>query len=753
MTEDNTLVHPEDSERRPLRDYTRSAYLNYAMYVVLDRALPSLADGLKPVQRRILYAMSELGLKNSAKYKKSARTVGDVLGKFHPHGDSACYEAMVLMAQPFSYRYPMVDGQGNWGSTDDPKAFAAMRYTESRLSPYADLMLSELDQGTVEWGENFDGTLQEPLLLPARLPNVLLNGSTGIAVGMATDIPPHNLREVAAACIWLLDHPKAGLEEMLNCVKGPDLPTGGEIVTPQADLQALYRTGRGSFRARASWHVQDGEVVITELPSQVSGSKLLEQLGQQMQAKKLPLVSDLRDESDHEHPIRLVIVPRSGKVDLEQLMGHLFATTDLERSYRVNLNMIGLDGRPQVKPLDVLLREWVQYRLSVVRLRLEHRLEKVLARIHILDGLMTAYLNIDEVIEIIRTEDAPRDVLMARFGLSSLQADAILDLRLRHLARLEEVRIRGEQDNLGKERDSLQQILGSDRRLRTLVKKEIRADAERFGDDRRTLLVERPPARALVEQDMHSAEPITVILSDRGWIRAAKGHEADPRGLSYRSGDKFGFAARGKSQDPCIILDDEGRTYLIPAHQLPSARGYGEPLTKWVTPASGARFRGLMLDTPDSLWLLASDAGYGFVASLEQLTSRNKSGKAVLTLPQGAAVMPPVCVRDYEREWLGVLTTEGRLLVYPVAQLPRMARGKGNKLIGIPAEALASGAEKVQDMVVFGENDQLRLLAGKRHMKLQFNDLDHYQGERGRRGQRLPRGFQKADAIEVMPAE
>jgi len=738
-----------DTEKLSLRDFTEKAYLDYSMYVILDRALPNIGDGMKPVQRRIVYAMSELGLKATAKYKKSARTVGDVLGKFHPHGDSACYEAMVLMAQPFSYRYPLVDGQGNWGSPDDPKSFAAMRYTESRLAPYAELLLKELAQGTVNWVPNFDGTMDEPEVLPARLPNVLLNGGTGIAVGMATDIPSHNLREVASACCHLLDYPQATLEDLCNIVRGPDMPTEAEIITPAADLRQIYTTGRGSFRMRAIWSREDGEVVVTALPAQVSGAKILEQIAAQMQQKKLPMVSDLRDESDHENPTRLVIVPRSNRVDCDQLMAHLFATTDLERSYRVNLNMIGIDGRPQVKDLRQILTEWLSWRTSVVRRRLEYRLQKVRDRLHILEGLMVAYLNIDEVIAIIREEEKPKDELMRRFGLTDVQADAILDLKLRHLARLEEMKIRGEQDELNEERQRLEQTLGSDELMRTLIREEIEAAAEEFGDARRSPLAERGEARAFSEKDLLSADPVTVVLSKQGWIRAAKGHDIDAGGLSYKSGDGFKLACAGRMNQPTVLLDSTGRSYTLDTHALPSARGQGEPVTGHISLPKGAVVDALLCGRDEDAVLLASDAGYGFVTRVDQLTSKTKNGKAALTLPKGAKVLQPVLVPSGDA-LLAAISSEGRLLVFPVSELPELARGKGNKIINIPSARAAAGEELMTHIMLLGPEDTLMVHAGRQHLKLKGAELEHYRGDRGRRGNKLPRGYQRVDGMEVI---
>ncbi|WDM58927.1 DNA topoisomerase IV subunit A [Pseudomonas sp. NEEL19] len=736
-------------ERRSLADFTEQAYLNYSMYVIMDRALPHIGDGLKPVQRRIVYAMSELGLDADAKHKKSARTVGDVLGKFHPHGDSACYEAMVLMAQPFSYRYTLVDGQGNWGAPDDPKSFAAMRYTEARLSRYAEVLLSEVGQGTVDWVPNFDGTLQEPAVLPARLPNILLNGTTGIAVGMATDVPPHNLREVASACVRLLDEPKATIEQLCEHIQGPDYPTEAEIVTPRAEILKMYESGRGSIRMRAVYRVEDGDIVVTALPHQVSGAKVLEQIAAQMQAKKLPMVADLRDESDHENPCRIVIIPRSNRVDADELMQHLFATTDLESSYRVNVNIIGLDGRPQLKNLRTILVEWLEFRTHTVRRRLQHRLDKVEKRLHLLDGLLTAFLNLDEVIHIIRTEDHPKQALIARFGLTEIQAEYILETRLRQLARLEEMKIRGEQDELLKEQAKLQALLGSEAKLRKLVRSELIKDAETYGDDRRSPIVERAEAKALSENELMPTEPVTVVLSERGWIRCAKGHDIDATGLSYKAGDGFKAAAAGRSNQFAVLIDSTGRSYSLAAHSLPSARGQGEPLTGRLTPPPGATFDCVLLPEDDALYVVASDAGYGFVVKGEDLQAKNKAGKGLLSLPNGAKVMTPRPVANREQDWLAAVTTEGRLLVFKVSDLPQLGKGKGNKIIGVPGDRVASREEFVTDLAVIADGATLVLQAGKRTLSLKPDDLEHYKGERGRRGSKLPRGFQRVDSLQV----
>ena len=739
-----------DVEQLSLRDYAEKAYLDYSMYVILDRALPHIGDGLKPVQRRIVYAMSELGLKASAKYKKSARTVGDVIGKFHPHGDSAAYEAMVLMAQDFSYRYPLIDGQGNWGSPDDPKSFAAMRYTESRLTAYAEVLLSELGQGTVDWQPNFDGTLEEPTVLPAQVPNLLLNGTTGIAVGMATDIPPHNLNEVVAATIHLLDLPKATVADLCKHIKGPDFPTEAEIITPADELKTLYETGRGALRVRAAYAIEDGAVVIHALPYQVSGAKVLEQIAAQMQARKLPMVSDLRDESDHEHLTRLVLVPRSNRIDLDGVMSHLFATTDLERTYRVNLNVIGIDGRPAVKSLVTILKEWLAFRKATVKRRLQHRLERVERRLHILEGYLVAFLNIDEVIRIIREEDEPKPVLMKTFKISDVQAEAILDLKLRNLAKLEEMKIRGEQDELAEERDGLKKTLGSDARLKTLIKRELKVVVETHGDDRRAPLTEREEAKAFSELELTTADPLTIVLSEKGWIRAAKGHDIDPAALSYKSGDGFRFAARGKSNLPTVVLDSTGRAYTLPTHQLPSARGQGEPLTGRINPPSGATFEGLLTGAEGDRYLLASDAGYGFVVQFGQLQAKNKAGKAVLTLPKGAHVLPPAAIAQGEEPLVVVATNEGRMLVFPLTDLPEMARGKGNKLIGIPSARAAAREEFVAGLCVVTEGDTLQVTSGGHYRNFKWSELEHFRGERGRRGSKLPKGYQRVTHLEVV---
>ena len=730
-------------ERVPMATFTEKAYLAYSMYVILDRALPHIGDGLKPVQRRIVYAMSDLGLSSRSKPKKAARTVGDVLGKFHPHGDSACYEAMVHMAQPFAYRYPIVDGHGNWGSQDDPKSFAAMRYTEAKLTAYARVLLAELGQGTVDWVPNFDGTLKEPTLLPAALPNLLLNGTSGIAVGMSTDVPPHNLREVATALMRLLDRPNTSLSQLMQHIQGPDFPTGGVLVSSPGDIEQVYRTGTGSLRLRASYEIENGEIVITELPHQASGAKVLEQIATQMRAKKLPMMDDLRDESDHECPTRLVLTPRSNRVDVARLMSHLFATTDLERTVRVNCNVIGVDGRPRVYGLKPLLEEWIGFRTATVRRRIEHRLNRVTARLHVLEGLLIAYLNIDEVIAIIREEDEPKPVLMARFDLSDAQAESILELKLRNLAKLEEMKLRGEQADLMEERAELEVTLGSQEKLNDLIKRELAELAETHGDDRRTEIDDKQaPAQAIAEADLVTSDPVTVILSERGWARAAKGHEIDAEALSYRSGDGFLASAPGRSNQLAVFIDSTGRAYSLAAHTLPSARGQGEPLSGHVNPPDGASFCTVLTGAPQDRWILASSAGYGFIVRLEDLYSRTKAGKAVLRVPDGHTVVAAAPVGEKAR-WIAAASSDGRLLVFDLKELPELGKGKGIRILGLPP---ATGAT-LAGLCAFGERQRVRIKALDRWMTLRYKDLDRYRGNRGRRGLLLPRGWQKVERV------
>ena len=750
MTMQDQELNFEGVERQPLRTFTEKAYLDYSMYVILDRALPAIGDGLKPVQRRIIYAMGELGLAAANKHKKAALTVGDVLGKFHPHGDTACYEAMVLMAQPFSYRYPIVDGQGNWGSQDDPKSFAAMRYTEAKLTRYAEVLLAELSDGTVDWVPNYDGSREEPSMLPARLPNLLLNGTTGIAVGMATDIPPHNLREVANACIHLLEEPEATTAALMKHIKGPDLPTGAEIISPRSDLKEFYDKGVGSFKARATYEIEEGNVVITAFPYQVSPTRVQEQIAEQMRAKKLPMLEDLRDESDHENPVRLVLVPRSNRIDMVEVMNHLFATTDLERNYRVNLNIIGLDGRPRVMGLSAILTEWLEFRIATVTRRLQYRLERVNRRLHILEGLLVVYLNLDEVIRIIRREDEPKPVLMKRFKLSDEQAEEILNTRLRHLARLEEMKIREEQKQLAAEREELEALLKSKSRLKKLVAAEIRQDAEKHGDERRTRIVEREAAQAIDETTLIANEPVSVVLSTGGWVRSAKGHEIDPHTLSYKSGDGFQSMARGRSLQAAVFIDSTGRTYSLPAHSLPSARGQGEPLSGRLNPPDGAKFAGVMMGEPEDLWLLASDAGYGFTVRLKELLTDRRAGKTILNVPDNAMVLPPTLVPSPDSLVVAV-SSEGKLLAFPVKDLPEMPRGKGNKIYDIPGKKAAARAELMTGVAVVPPGGALILSGGEKQKTLDWSDLKAYRGQRAQRGAVLPRGWpRKVDRLEAV---
>jgi topoisomerase-4 subunit A len=737
-------------EQLPLAKFTEDAYLNYSMYVIMDRALPHIGDGLKPVQRRIVFAMSELGLSALSKHKKSARTVGDVLGKYHPHGDSACYEAMVLMAQPFSYRYPLIDGQGNWGAPDDPKSFAAMRYTESRLSAFSEVLLSEIGQGTTDWKPNFDGTMKEPELLPARLPHILLNGITGIAVGMATDVPPHNVREVANACIHLIDNPKADLDQLIDIVQGPDYPTEAEIITPRREIKKIYETGRGSFKSRAVYTIEQGEIVISALPHRVSGGKILKDIAKQMIDKKLPMVADLRDESDRDNPTRLVVVPRSNRVDLEALMHHLFASTDLEVNHKVNLNMIGLDKRPQVKGLVKILTEWLVYRKETVRRRLQFRLDKIETRLHLLEGLLIAYLNIDEVIEIIRTFDDSKAELMSRFDLSERQAHAILEIKLRQLAKLEEIQIRGEMAELSEEQKKLTLLLGSDKRLNTLIKKEIKADALKYGDDRRSPLIERLEAKALTEKELMPSESVTVVLSTQGWVRSAKGHEVDSVALSYKSGDEYLCQAKGKSNQSCIFIDATGRAYSLDAHSLPSARSQGEPLTGRFNQNDNVSFVNILMGEESDRYIISSDHGYGFIAKFSDINSRNKNGKALINLSENALLMPTQKLSENEKDLCLTISNEGRMLVFPVNSLPNLSKGKGNKMINIMAAKATKREEFVTILKIIPEDGAVTLHAGKRKLTLKPADLVPYQGERGRRGSKLPRGLQRVDKVEVV---
>ena len=735
------------TETLSLEEYTEKAYLDYSMYVILDRALPHIGDGLKPVQRRIVYAMSELGLSAVSKHKKSARTVGDVLGKFHPHGDSACYEAMVLMAQSFSYRYPLVDGQGNWGSADDPKSFAAMRYTESRLTKYAKVLLKELAEGTVNWKPNFDGSLHEPKLLPARLPNVLLNGGMGIAVGMATDIPPHNLGEIVNACLHLLDHPEASLEDICQYVIAPDYPTHAEIITPANDIRSLYQNGKGSIKMRALWQQEGNDIVINALPYHTSGAKVLEQIAQQMRAKKLPMVADLRDESDHETPTRLVITPRSNRIDLNRLMLHLFASTDLERSYRVNMNMIGVDGRPHVKNLLTILNEWLRFRRATIIRRTQWRLDKVEDRLHILQGLLIAYQHIDEIIHIIRTEATPNSLIRQRFNTSERQADAILNIRLKHLVRLEEGILKKEQKGLLKEQKALSSLLQSSLLLTRLIKRELKEDVKEYSDPRRSPVVSRELSKVFDENALVPSEPITVILSKMGWIRAAKGHEIDPTSLNYKQGDAFQAAALGRSNQQAVLLDSTGRCYALLAHSLPSARGQGDPLSGRFYSPAGAHFLSVISAKSEAHYLMVSSFGYGFICQFKHMIGRTKKGKSIVTVPKDATVLPPSKITQIKTDLIAIVSSTGYLLIIPLSELPQLSRGKGNKLMNIPLKSLKSGEEKVVAILAIPKGSQLLIHSGKRYKRLSGNGLTAYVGECGQRGKQLPRGYQKVSSL------
>jgi topoisomerase-4 subunit A len=734
------LAH-QATENRSVAEFTEQAYLNYAMYVIMDRALPHISDGLKPVQRRIVYAMSELGLKHSGKPKKSARTVGDVLGKYHPHGDSACYEAMVLMAQPFSYRYPFIEGQGNWGSPDDPKSFAAMRYTEAKLSQYSEVLLSELGQGTCDWQDNFDGSMKEPVTLPARIPNILLNGTTGIAVGMATDIPPHNLREVVKGTIALIRNPNLSDEKVAEYIPAPDLPTKAEIITPPEELLKIQSTGRGSYRMRSVYRIEKNEIVITDLPYQVSGSKVISQIADQMQAKKLPLVSDVRDESDHQNPTRLVIVLRSNRIDAEAVMSHLFATTDLESSYRVNMNMIGADGRPQVKSIRRILLEWIEIRKETVTRRLQYHLNKIEKRLHILGGLIIAYLNIDEVIRIIREEEQPKVELMSRFNIDDIQAEAILELKLRHLARLEEMEMRREQEELEAKAALIREQLANPESLKTLIINELKDDAKKYGDDRRSPIVHREEATAMSEQDFMPADPVTVVLSEAGWIRSAKGHEVDAENLNFRAGDQYLSHAQGKSNQRVYVLDESGRSYALAINSLPSARGLGEPLSSKLSPASGIGFKQVFIADDEAEVIALSSKGYGFKTQAKQLDTNAKAGKAFLTLPENATVMPLTSVDQATH--LALLTSTGRLLILELSELPVLNKGKGNKLIQLEEK------DQIVFMTRLTLDEILQVVAGQQQLKLKGDDLQKYIGKRASKGQLLPRGYQKANKLLV----
>ena len=739
----------EDNERLPFQDFTEKAYLNYSMYVILDRALPHIGDGLKPVQRRIIYSMSQLGLLSTAKFKKSARTVGDVLGKFHPHGDTACYEAMVLLAQPFSLRYPLLEGQGNWGDPNDPKSFAAMRYTESRLSKYAQIFLAELGQGTVDWATNFDGTLEEPVILPARLPNVLLNGSTGIAVGMATSILPHNLREVTKALIHLID--KADINQICKFIKGPDFPTSAEVITPALEIKKIYKTGRGRIKMRAKFHIEDNEIIFFALPHHASTEKIQEQVTAQMEAKKLPMVSDIRDESDHEEPTRLVLTPRSNRVDLEALTDHLFATTDLEKSFSFNMNVIGINGKPRLKNLLEFLTEWLEFRADTIKKKLNFRLEKISNRLHILKGLLTAFLNIDEVIQIIRSDDTPKKRLIKAFSLTDIQAAAILEIRLRQLAKLEEIKIKSELKELEAQRKHLEKILENEKAFKEYMKEEIRSDAKKYGDKRRSPIKRRKEAEKFSITDVIEIEPVTIILSKNGWIRSAKGHDIDPENVKFKSGDSLSGYLRTKSDKPIIFFDNVGRSYMLYSHTLPSARGNGEPLTGHLSIAADAHIKFMLSGEDFNYFLMGSDRGYGFIVKFTNLLTNYKNGKAVVTLKENSQLLHPQKIIDLEKDHVAAVTSLGRLLIFSLNQLPNLQKGMGNKIISIPKKEFnSSDGERLKFLKILPLHSILIIHSGKHFFRLTSDKQKDYTGMRGHRGKKLPRGFQNVNRVEIV---
>ncbi len=730
-----------------LKDYAEESYLNYSMYVILDRALPHLGDGMKPVQRRILYAMSELGLNAASKYKKSARTVGDVIGKFHPHGDSAAYEAMVLMAQNFSFRYPLVDGQGNWGTQDDPKSFAAMRYTESKLTSFANLLLDELKLGTVDWQLNFDGSLLEPKILPAKIPSILLNGTTGIAVGMATDIPSHNLSEVIDALMYLLDNPKASVKDLMKFIKGPDFSNHSPIIASQEELLEMYETGRGGFKMRAAWEKEGTDIIIGALPYQTSGAKVLEQVADQMNKKKVPMIVDIRDEGDHEYPTRIVISLKSNRVDAEEVMNHLYATTDLQKNFRANFNVINLEGSPKVYALNELLKEWLQFRQTTVLRKLEHRLDQVADRLHILEGLLLVFADIDEVIKIIRNSDEPKKDLIKRFKISEIQATAILEIRLRQLAKLEEIKLKEEQATLSAEFDELEKIIKSKAKLKTYIKSELKEILSDFGDARCSPIESESQAKAFSEEDILTSEPITVVLSKAGWIRAAKGHDIDATSLNYRGEDSLQDFARGKNNQQSIFFASNGKSFSLAAHTLPSARGLGEPLTGKVNLDSGESFVATTIGKDEDKFLIASDAGYGFIAQLSDAISGTKSGKNFMKLSKGSSVLGVRSIKNHHT-YIAAISNIGRMLIFGIEELPQLSKGKGNKIINIPTPKFESGEEKMVAVYLLGDISELRIHSGKQFMKVGIKDLENYFAARAKRGLMLPQGYRKVDALE-----
>ena len=740
-----------------LKQYAEESYLNYAMYVILDRALPNIGDGLKPVQRRILYAMSELGLDAGSKYKKSARTVGDVIGKFHPHGDGAAYEAMVLMAQNFSFKYPFVDGQGNWGSQDDPKSFAAMRYTESKLTKFADLLISELKSGTVDWQPNFDGSLLEPIIFPAKLPSILLNGTSGIAVGMATDIPSHNINEVIDSTIYILENPKAELEDILKIIKGPDFSNNSPIIASKEDLKEIYSTGKGGFKIQAQWAQEKNQIVINALPYQASGSKIIEQIADQMMKKKIPMVVDLVDEGDHKEPIRLVITLKSNRVNAEDVMNHLFASTDLQKSYRTNMNLISLKGGPRVFPLVNLLKEWLVFRKDTVTRKLEHRLDQVNDRLHILEGLLIVYLDLDKVIKIIRESDEPKKDIIKAFALSEIQANSILEIKLRQLAKLEQARLEKERDTLVAEQDEIEKILNSKTMLKTLIKKELTEIKENFGDERKSPIIENSDAKVFSEEETLVTEPITIVLSGAGWIRSAKGHEIDPVSLSYRGDDILQDFSRGKSNQMCVFLDSNGKAYSLPSHSLPSARGMGDPITGRVSADSGVKFVSSLIGNDDDKYMIMNTAGYGYISEFKNMVSNKKSGRAFMKIPNNADLLKAIRVRD-DHVYIAAISNIGRLLIFKIDELPMLAKGKGNKIINIPTAKFVAKEEFMAHAQLISLSSSLRIdRVGKGSLTLKLKDLENYISSRAKRGNMLPQGYRKvigmAEEVESTSTE
>ena len=729
-----------------LKKYAEESYLNYAMYVILDRALPNIGDGLKPVQRRILYAMSELGLDAGSKYKKSARTVGDVIGKFHPHGDSAAYEAMVLMAQNFSFKYPFVDGQGNWGSQDDPKSFAAMRYTESKLTKFANLLIDELKSGTVDWQPNFDGSLLEPVIFPAKLPSILLNGTSGIAVGMATDIPSHNINEIIDATVFLLDNPRSELGDLLEIIKGPDFSNNASIIASEEELLEIYSTGRGGFKIQAQWVQEKNDIIINALPYQASGSKILEQIADQMLKKKIPMVVDLADEGDHEEPVRLVITLKSNRVNAEDVMNHLFASTDLQKNYRANMNLISLAGGPRVFDLLSLLKEWITFRKNTVIRRLEHRLDQVNDRLHILEGLLAVYLNIDEVIKIIRESDEPKKEIIREFKLTDIQANAILEIKLRQLAKLEQIKLEDERSKLSDEQKEIETILSSKARLKTLIKKELLEIKENFGEERKSPIKNASNAKVFSEEETLVTEPITVVLSEAGWIRSGKGHEIDPSSLSYRGEDKLQDYARGKSNQTAVFIDSSGKVFSIASHSLPSARGMGEPISGRVNAESGVNFISALIGEPDDKFIFTNTAGYGYISEFSNTISNKKTGKAFMKIPEGASLIKSQKLRE-DHQYIAAVSSIGKLLIFKLDELPILPKGKGNKIINIPTAKFKSKEEKMLDIQLLAEDSNLVVHYGTKTRSLPFKDWQHYISSRAKRGNILAGHLKRVESI------